>query len=119
MAIGKLNGVMAPTTPTGLRVTRPNQSVRRESKRGDWTHCGSSSASRPSGHSQRPQPALSRTRTSITAIPCSTPKLIQLPGNISALPALTNNAQPATCPHRRQKRGQKRGLEGRDAMATA
>ena len=44
--------------------------------------------------------------TSMTAMPCSTPKEIQLRGNISTLPAVTSRAQPATCAQRRQKRGQ-------------
>jgi len=39
-------------------------------------------------------------------MPCSTPKLIQLFGNISAEPADTASAQAATWAQRRQKRGQ-------------
>ena len=61
--------------------------------------------SAPSGHRPRPSGAASRASTSMTAMPCSTPKLIQLLGNISAEPALTSSAQPATCAQRRQKRG--------------
>ena len=37
-------------------------------------HTGSSIASAPAGHSQPPQPAVSRAITSIAAMPCSTPK---------------------------------------------
>ncbi len=39
-------------------------------------------------------------------MPCNTPKLIQLCGNIIAEPAETSAAQPATCSQRRQKRCQ-------------
>jgi hypothetical protein len=40
------------------------------------------------------------------AKPCSTPKLIQLFGNISAEPADTSSAHAAICDQRFQKRGQ-------------
>ena len=40
----------------------------------------------------------------ITAMPCSTPKLIQPWGNMNHDPSDTSTAQPATCAQRRQKR---------------
>ena len=39
-------------------------------------------------------------------MPCSTPKLIQLLGNIHAEPMLTSSAQPTICAQRRQNFGQ-------------
>ena len=39
-------------------------------------------------------------------MPCSTPKLIQLRGNIGTTPSDTSSAQPATWAQRRQKRRQ-------------
>ena len=41
---------------------------------------------------------------SITAMPCRTPKLMKLFGNISHEPNETSTAQPAICAQRRQKR---------------
>ena len=41
------------------------------------------------------------------AMPCSTPKLMKLFGNIHHEPALTSTAHTATCAQRRQKRGQR------------
>ena len=49
--------------------------------------------------------AAPRAAISISAMPCSTPKLIQLRGNISAEPSDTSTAQPATAAHRRQNMG--------------
>ncbi len=63
-------------------------------------------ASAPSGQSQWPQPALRRVTISITAMPCSTPKVMLLLGNIWYEPAVTNSAQPATWAQRFQNRGQ-------------
>ena len=45
-----------------------------------------------------------RSSGSITATACSTPKLIQLFGNIHIEPRLTSTAQPAICSQRRRKR---------------
>ncbi len=51
-----------------------------------------------------PQDAVKRTTISITAMPCSTPKLIQVRGNMNHEAALTSSAQPAICAQRRQNR---------------
>ena len=46
---------------------------------------------------------MDRVTISISAMPCSTPKLIQLLGNISQEPIDTSTAQAATWAQRRQK----------------
>ena len=96
----------AQSSVTGLRVVRPTQFVQRVSNHGCCATCGSTRHARPSSHSPPRSGAATRASTSITAKPCSTPKLIQLRGNISADPADTSAAQPAIWAHRRQKRGQ-------------
>ena len=91
---------------TGFWVTRPTQLVSRVSKNGCCTARGSSTSNAPMGHSHPRRGAARRATSSINAMPCSTPKLIQLRGNISAEPADTSTAQPATAAQRRQKRAQ-------------
>jgi hypothetical protein len=51
----------------------------------------------------------------MTAMPCRTPKLMKLFGNISAEPSVTSTAQPAICSQRRQKRSS--GCPWADAIA--
>ena len=57
--------------------------------------------------------------TSMTAMPCRTPKLMKLRGNISHEPIDTSTAQPATCAQRRQKRCQRLVLRRGDRLAGA
>ena len=96
----------AQSSVTGLRVVRPTQLDQRVSNQGCCTHCGSSRQNSPSSQSPPRSGAASRASTSITAKPCSTPKLIQLRGNIRADPADTSTAHAAIWAQRRQKRRQ-------------
>jgi len=96
----------------------PIQLVRRVSKNGSSTQCGSihasaaSSATPANASGARARRAggrrvpSRRSTISITAMPCSTPKLIQLLGNMIREPNDTSSAQPATCAQRRQNRAQ-------------
>jgi hypothetical protein len=80
--------------------------LQRLSKNGCCTHCGNNTASRPSGQSQGRMGAAMRATISIKAMPCNTPKLMYVCGNMVQEPMLTSTAQPATRAQRRQKRGQ-------------
>ena len=105
----------------GFRVTTPSQLSQRLSKaaaiaagacvRSAAPSSGAaaiSAAPASQGTAPRSQPRTSaqRVTSSITAMPCSTPKLIQLRGNIHSDPSDTSAAHPATCTQRRAKRGQ-------------
>ena len=52
-------------------------------------------------------------------MPCSTPKLMKLFGNISHEPSETRTAQPAICAQRRQKRAERLVLRRRHRLAGA
>ena len=66
-----------------------------------------------------PHDAVKRTTISISAMPCSTPKLIQVRGNMNHEAALTSSAQPAICAQRLQNRGQRLALVTGDLLPGA
>jgi hypothetical protein len=66
----------------GLCVVRPTQLVQRVSKNTCAMNLGAASATAPSGHNHQPNGAATRHNTNISAMPCNTPKLIQLLGNM-------------------------------------
>ncbi len=62
-------------------------------------------ATRPSTNQARPSGAVARSTSSMSAMPCSTPKLIQLRGNMNHEPRDTSTAHAATWAQRFQNLG--------------